>query len=59
MGGQITGYRGDMDELVESSLKQAALWEEVKDRPGERARALRRSAAASLHRAHTWRWSPR
>src|SRR5215218_92644 len=31
-GAKINGYRGDMDELVERSLKQAALWEEVKDR---------------------------
>jgi phosphate transport system ATP-binding protein len=31
-GARINGYRGDMDELVEQSLKQAALWEEVKDR---------------------------
>ncbi len=31
-GARINGYRGDMDELVERSLKQAALWEEVKDR---------------------------
>jgi phosphate transport system ATP-binding protein len=29
---RIHGYRGNMDELVESSLKQAALWEEVKDK---------------------------
>jgi phosphate transport system ATP-binding protein len=31
-GAKINGYKGDMDELVERSLKQAALWEEVKDR---------------------------
>jgi phosphate transport system ATP-binding protein len=31
-GARINGYRGDMDELVERSLKHAALWEEVKDR---------------------------
>jgi len=30
-GARIHGYRGDMDELVEYSLKQAALWDEVKD----------------------------
>jgi phosphate transport system ATP-binding protein len=28
-GPRINGYRGNMDELVERSLKQAALWEEV------------------------------
>ncbi len=31
-GARINGYKGDMDELVERSLKSAALWEEVKDR---------------------------
>ncbi len=31
-GAKINGYKGDMDELVERSLKQAALWEEVKDK---------------------------
>ena len=31
-GARINGYKGDMDELVERSLKHAALWEEVKGR---------------------------
>ncbi len=31
-GARINGYRGDMDELVERSLRQAALWDEVKGR---------------------------
>ncbi len=31
-GPRISGYKGDMDELVERSLRQAALWDEVKDR---------------------------
>lgn len=31
-GARINGYRGNFDELVERSLKQAALWDEVKDR---------------------------
>jgi phosphate transport system ATP-binding protein len=31
-GARINGYRGDMDSLVEKSLKQAALWDEVKDK---------------------------
>jgi phosphate transport system ATP-binding protein len=31
-GPRINGFRGNMDELVEHSLRQAALWEEVKDR---------------------------
>lgn len=29
---RIHGYRGDMNELVENSLRQAALWDEVKDK---------------------------
>lgn len=31
-GARINGYKGDTDELVERSLRQAALWEEVKDK---------------------------
>jgi phosphate transport system ATP-binding protein len=31
-GARINGYRGSLDELVESSLRQAALWDEVKDK---------------------------
>ncbi len=30
-GPRINGYRGDLHELVEKSLRKAALWEEVKD----------------------------
>ena len=44
--GRISG-KEEADELVESSLRQAALWDEVKDKL-----ALGRAAAASLHRAH-------
>jgi len=29
---RIHGYKGKMDELVESALRQAALWDEVKDK---------------------------
>jgi phosphate transport system ATP-binding protein len=29
---RIHGYKGKMDELVENSLRQAALWDEVKDK---------------------------
>jgi phosphate transport system ATP-binding protein len=39
-GARINGYRGDMDELVERSLKQAALWDEVKDRLKESGHGL-------------------
>ena len=30
-GPRVNGYRGSMDDLVERSLRQAALWDEVKD----------------------------
>jgi phosphate transport system ATP-binding protein len=31
-GPRVGGMKGDMDEIVERSLRQAALWDEVKDR---------------------------
>jgi phosphate transport system ATP-binding protein len=31
-GARINGYQGNMDELVERSLTQSALWDEVKDK---------------------------
>jgi len=31
-GARINGFRGDMDELVERSLRRAALWDEVKNK---------------------------
>ncbi len=31
-GARINGYTGNMDELVEKSLKQAAVWDECKDK---------------------------
>ena len=31
-GARINGYKGSMDELVEKSLRQAALWDEVKEK---------------------------
>ena len=31
-GARINGFRGDMDALVEGSLRQAALWDDVKDK---------------------------
>ncbi len=36
-GPAINGYKGNLDELVETSLRQAALWDEVKDRLGDSA----------------------
>ena len=31
-GPRVVGMKGDMDEIVESALKRAALWDETKDR---------------------------
>lgn len=31
-GARLNGFKGDMDELVERSLRGAALWDEVKDK---------------------------
>jgi len=31
-GARINGYKGDMNELVENSLKSAAVWDECKDK---------------------------
>ena len=39
-GARINGYKGDLDELVERSLRQAALWDEVKDRLKDSAYGL-------------------
>jgi phosphate transport system ATP-binding protein len=36
-GPRINGFQGNLDEIVEQSLKQAALWEEVRDRLGDSA----------------------
>jgi len=39
-GARINGYRGNMDELVERSLRGAALWDEVKDKLKESGLSL-------------------
>lgn len=39
-GARINGFKGDYDELVEQSLRQAALWEEVKDKLKQNALRL-------------------
>lgn len=39
-GAKANGFRGDMDALVENSLRQAALWDEVKDDLNESGLAL-------------------
>src|SRR6266540_2798617 len=39
-GPKIAGYKGNMEELVEESLRRAALWDEVKDQLKESGLAL-------------------
>jgi len=39
-GLKVNGFSGEMDEAVETSLKRAALWEEVKDRLDDSAFTL-------------------
>lgn len=39
-GARINGFRGNIDELVEQTLQQAALWDEVKDILRESALSL-------------------
>lgn len=39
-GARINGYRGNMDDLVEQALRQAALWDEVKDKLTESGLSL-------------------
>jgi phosphate transport system ATP-binding protein len=39
-GPKIAGFKGKMDELVEESLRRAALWDEVKDKLKESGLAL-------------------
>ena len=50
---KIHGIKTNLDALVERCLRQAALWDEVKDKLKESGSgAVRRSATASLHCAH-------
>nr|MDF0366714.1 phosphate ABC transporter ATP-binding protein PstB [Nodosilinea sp. TSF1-S3] len=39
-GLRVNGMKGNMDEVVESSLRKAALWDEVKDKLSERGTSL-------------------
>src|SRR6266545_2740679 len=39
-GPRIAGFKGNMDDLVERSLRKAALWDEVKDKLEESGMAL-------------------
>jgi phosphate transport system ATP-binding protein len=39
-GPRVNGYRGSLDEIVERALRQAALWDEVKDKLHQSALTL-------------------
>ena len=39
-GAKIIGFRGDMDELVEQSLRSATLWDDVKDKLNQNGYSL-------------------
>jgi phosphate transport system ATP-binding protein len=39
-GPRVTGYAGNLDDLVESSLRRAAIWDEVKDKLKQSGLAL-------------------
>ncbi|MCJ7712014.1 MAG: phosphate ABC transporter ATP-binding protein PstB [Chloroflexi bacterium] len=39
-GPKVNGFKGNMDELVESSLRRAALWDDVKDKLSQSGLAL-------------------
>jgi phosphate transport system ATP-binding protein len=39
-GAKVNGFEGNMDELVEESLRGAALWDEVKDKLGQNGLSL-------------------
>jgi len=48
-GPRANGYQGNMDELVEESLRRAAIWDEVKDKLKAKDRFIWRTTTASLH----------
>ena len=61
-GPKINGVRkkSELDDIVERSLRGAALWDEVKDRLKTSALGhVRRPAAAAVHRPGHRRASPR
>lgn len=57
-GPKVNGIDADMDELVEKSLKRAALWDEVKDRVHDSALALSGGQQQRLCIARTIAMSP-
>jgi phosphate transport system ATP-binding protein len=58
-GPRINGYRGDLDELVETSLRRAALWDEVKDRLRESSATLSGGSSSACASPGPWPWSRR
>jgi phosphate transport system ATP-binding protein len=57
-GAKINGYRGDLNELVERCLRQAALWDEVKDKLKQSGLALSGGQQQRLCIARTLAVSP-
>lgn len=57
-GPKVNGFECNMDQLVERSLKKAALWEEVKDRVHDSALALSGGQQQRLCIARTIAMSP-
>ena len=57
-GPRLMGYKGSMDELVESSLRRAALWNEVKDKLKQSGLALSGGQQQRLCIARTIATSP-
>jgi phosphate transport system ATP-binding protein len=58
-GARINGYKGDMDELVERSLKRAALWDEVKDKLKRAGSTCRGGSSSAWSSPERWRSSRR
>ena len=52
-GARVNGFKGDLDELVERSLRQAAVWEECKDKLNESGCSLS-GGQQQRHEAHDW-----
>jgi phosphate transport system ATP-binding protein len=51
--------RGLLDEVAERSLRQAALWDEVKDRLRAPPRASRAGSSSACRSRGRWPWRPR
>ncbi len=57
-GARVSNYKGDLDELVEKSLRGAALWDEVKDKLSENGFSLSGGQQQRLCIARTIAVSP-